>query len=216
MIKLMRHFAIVLVSLLFVGVGIASAQDRDHDDYYGGAVNAKEHGYQHGYREGLRQGRADKTNNLAPSPEAAEGYRRSDEGFDSRFGAREEFQEGFRNGFKDGYNDGFYNKPVRQNIYGLSESYDPDRVPRSDADAARYENWTYQDVATDTGYRDGMQAGLGDMRNHKDFKPEKHDAYEDAKHGYRHEYGDKKLYQEQYRKGFLRGYEDATNRRYSR
>jgi hypothetical protein len=41
----------------------------------------------------------------------------------------------------------------------------------------------------------------------------KHEAYEDGKHGYRKDYGDKKLYKEQYRKGFLRAYEDAFNRR---
>jgi hypothetical protein len=51
------------------------------------------------------------------------------------------------------------------------------------------------------------------VRQRKDFKPEKHEAYEDGKHGYRKEYGDKKLYIEQYRKGFLRGYEDAFNRK---
>lgn len=209
MMKPIRKFAIVFAALLFV-VGIAAAQD-----YYGGAVNAKEHGYQHGYREGLRQGRADIANNVAHSPESAEAYRRA-EGFDSRFGAREEFEEGYRSGFKDGYDDGYYNKPIRQNIYGLREDYDPDRVPRTDADADRYVGWTYQDVATDTGYRDGLQAGLADVRLGRDFKPEKHEAYEDAKHGYRHEYGDRKLYAEQYRKAFLRGYEDATNRRYSR
>jgi hypothetical protein len=103
-------------------------------------------------------------------------------------------------------------RAVRQNIYGLSESYDPDRV-HTDADADQYATWTYQDVATDTGYSDGLQAGLSDVRLGRDFKPEKHEAYENAKHGYRHEYGDKGLYVEQYRKAFLRGYEDAANRR---
>jgi hypothetical protein len=208
MITPIKKFAMVFAALLFVA-GIVAAQD-----YYGGAVNAKEHGYQHGYREGLRQGRADLVNNVAHSPEAAEGYRHM-EGFDSRFGAREEFEEGYRSGFKDGYDDGYYNKPIRQNIYRLSESYDPDRV-HVDVDANQYANWTYQDVATDTGYRDGLQAGLSDMRLGRDFRPEKHEAYENGKHGYRHEYGDKGLYVEQYRKAFLRGYEDAMNRRNSR
>jgi len=68
-------------------------------------------------------------------------------------------------------------------------------------------------VATDAGYRDGLPAGLSDLRQRKAFKPEKHEAYEDGKHGYRKEYGDKKLYIEQYRKGFLRGYEDSFNRK---
>jgi hypothetical protein len=36
----------------------------------------------------------------------------------------------------------------------------------------------------DTGYRDGLQAGYNDLRKHKDFHPEKHDAHEDGNHGY--------------------------------
>jgi flagellar biosynthesis/type III secretory pathway protein FliH len=209
MMKPIRQFAMVFAALLFMA-GVVAAQD-----YYGAAEKSKEHGYQHGYREGLRNGRADLVRN-APHNLDSEEFRRADMGYDSRFGERDDFQEGFRNGYKDGYDDGYYNKPIRQNIYGLNDSYDPDRVPRTDADAPRYQNWTYEDVAMDTGYRDGMQAGLSDLRQHKDFKPEKHEAYEDAKHGYRTEYGDKKLFVEQYRKGFLRGYEDATNRKYQR
>ena len=64
-------------------------------------------------------------------------------------------------------------------------------------------------VATDIGYRDGISAGQNDLRNHKEYRPDKHDAFKDADHGYRKDYGDKALYKEQYRKGFTRGYEDA-------
>ena len=46
--------------------------------------------------------------------------------------------QGLRNGYKDGYDDGYYNKPIRHTVYGLNDSYDPDRVPRSDADADGY------------------------------------------------------------------------------
>src|ERR1700732_2418554 len=159
--------------LLFLAGAIA-AQDR-----YGGSVNAKEHGYQHGYRDGLRQGRADLNRNATHSFDNEE-YRRADQGYDPHIGERDDFQQGYRNGYKDGYDDGYYDKPVRHTVYGLEDSYDPDRVPRSDADANGYAHWSYPDVATD---------------------------------GYRKDYGDKKLYKEQYRKGFLRGYEDAFNRK---
>jgi hypothetical protein len=164
------------------------------------------------FRDGLRQGRADLSRN-APHSFESEEYRRANQGYDPRMGERDDFQEGYRSGYKDGYDDGYYDKPVRHSVYGLNDSYDPDRVPRSDADANDYANWSYEDVATDTGYRDGLQAGLSDLRQHKEFKPEKHEAYEDGKHGYRRDYGDKKLYIEQYRKGFMRGYEDAYNRK---
>jgi hypothetical protein len=192
--------------LLVLSLATASAQDS-----YGGSTVAKEHGYQHGYRDGLRQGRQDLSRNATHSFDT-EYFRRADQGYDPHMGEHDDFQQGYRNGYKDGYDDGYYGKPIRQNIYGLRDNYDPDQVPRSDADASGYANWTYEDVANDTGYRDGLQAGLSDLRQHKDFKPERHEAWEDGKHGYRKEYGDKKLYIEQYRKGYLRGYEDSYNR----
>ena len=63
------------------------------------------------------------------------------------------------------------------------------------------------------GYRDGLSAGRKDFSERKDYRPEKHDSYEDGDHGYRKSFGTKDQYKEQYRKGFLRGYEDAFNRR---
>jgi hypothetical protein len=128
-------------------------------------------------------------------------------------GARPDFQRGYRDGYKDGYEDGYKNRPVRSDIYGQSESYDPDRIPRNDDDGRYYPSWGYSDVAFDTGYRDGLSAGRSDYAARKDFKPEKHDSYEDGDHGYRKQQGSKERYKEQYRKGFLRGYEDAFNRR---
>jgi len=190
--------------LLFLAGAIA-AQDR-----YGGSVDAKEHGYQHGYRDGLRQGRADLSRNATHSFDS-EDYRHADQGYDQRMGEHDDFQQGYRSGYKDAYDDGYYDKPIRHTVYGLNDSYDLDRVTRSDANFNA--DRSYEDMATDTGYRDGLQAGLSDVRQRKDFKPEKHEAYEDGKHGYRKDYGDKKLYKEQYRKGFLRGYEDAFNRK---
>src|SRR5438874_565302 len=80
-------------------------------------------------------------------------------------------------------------------------------------DAGYYTNWGYSDVAFDSGYRDGLSAGRKDFSERKDYRPEKHDSYEDGDHGYRKSFGTKEQYKEQYRKGFLRGYEDAFNRR---
>jgi hypothetical protein len=195
----------MLFAVLLFLAGAIAAQDR-----YSGSVDAKERGYQHGYRDGLRQGRADLSRNATHSFDS-EDYRRADQGYDRRMGERDDFQQGYRSGYKDAYDDGYYDKPIRHNVYGLNDSYDPDRVPRSDANVSA--DRSYEDMATDTGYRDGLQAGLNDVRRRKDFKPEKHETYEDGKHGYRKDYGDKKLYKEQYRQGFLRGYEDAFNRK---
>ena len=86
------------------------------------------------------------------------------------------------------------------------------RASRPDPESDRYAKWGYSDVALDTGYRDGLSAAQKDLRERKDYRPEKHDSYEDGDHGYHKNYGDKKLYKDEYRKGFLRGYQDAFNR----
>ena len=204
MLKRIVNIGMVAVVLLFLSSAIV-AQGR-----YGGSTIAKEHGFQHGYRDGLRQARTDLSRNVAYSFETAD-YRRGDLGYQAYMGERDDFQQGYRDGYKGGYDDGFNNKPMRRDIYGLDDSYDPDQRPRSDADAADYDRWNYSDVATDTGYRDGLQTGYNDLRERKDFHPEKHESYEDGNHGYRKNYGDKKHYKEQYRKAFIRGYEDAFN-----
>jgi len=195
----------ILLLMFFFAVMTAAAQD------YGGSTDAREHGYQHGYRDGVRQGRADLQANASPNYESDD-YRRADLGYEEYMGPRPDFQRGYRNGYKDGYEDGYRNRPLRSQVYGLREGYDPDRIPRNE-EGRYYENWGYADVAFDTGYRDGLSAGQMDFREKKDYRPEKHDSYEDGDHGYRKSYGSKDRYKEQYRKGFLRGYEDAFNRR---
>jgi hypothetical protein len=194
----------VLVSaLVFAGIFFAATPAQAQDVViYGGSMDAREHGYQHGYRDGLRQGRADQNNNARPNYES-ENYREGDLGYEEYMGARDDFRKGYRDGFKDGYEDGYKNRPLRSDIYGLRDPYDPDRVPRGE-DGRYYANW---------GYADGLGAGSKDFRDRKDYRPEKHDSYEDGNHGYRKSYGSKDQYKEQYRKGYLRGYEDAFNRR---
>jgi hypothetical protein len=215
-IRHLKYAAATVVALLLLA-SVAVAQNGDYggsrntagQSDYGGSRKAREHGFQHGYRDGYRQGRADLKANVKYNPESQD-FRNADLGYEEYMGSREDFQDGYRGGFKAGYDDGFNGKPVRSDLYGVKgDDYDPDRVPRRDEDADAYAKWAYTDVATDIGYRDGISAGQNDLRNHKEYRPEKHDAYKDADHGFRKDYGDKNLYKEQYRKGFMRGYEDA-------
>ena len=176
---------------------------------YDDTMDAKGHGYQHGYRDGLRQGRADMSRNM-PYNYESEDYQRGDFGYEDYMGSHKDFQRGYRDGFQAGYDDGYHNRPIRNDVYRLNEGYDPD-APREEG-PDRYPNAGFNDVAYDNGYRDGLKSGHDDFKNHKDFKPERHDSYEDAKHGYHSRYGNKNEYKEQYRKGFMRGYEDAFPR----
>src|SRR5262249_40189863 len=137
---------------------------------YGGSMDARQHGYQHGYRDGLRQGRADLNNNSRPNYQS-EDFNRADLGYEDYMGSRPAFQNGYRDGYRDGYDDGYKNRPIRSDTYGLKEPYDPDRVPDTDDDARGYTNWSYSDVAFDTGYRDGLSAGQHDFGDKKDYRP---------------------------------------------
>jgi hypothetical protein len=204
--KQLKVLGLLFLTIFFV-TGLAIAQDR-----YGGSLNAKDHGYQHGYRDGLRQGREDVRRHDVHDFKTRE-YKQADVGYDRYMGERDDFQHGYRDGYKAGYDDGYYNRQIRSDIYGLDDRYDPDRLPRGDSNADTYSKWNYSDVAQDTGYRDGLQAGRQDLERRKDYRPEKHDSYEDAGHGYQKGYGDRNLYKEQYRKGFMRGYQDAFNTR---
>src|ERR1700726_3122883 len=69
MVRRLKYAVTLAVALLFVA-SLAAAQGD-----YGGARDARDHGYQHGYRDGLRQGRADLNNNARPSFDS-EDYRR--------------------------------------------------------------------------------------------------------------------------------------------
>ena len=124
MAKRLICIAVVMFAVCFTAT-TAQAQDVG---VYGGSLDAREHGYQHGYRDGLRQGRADLNNNASPNSENQD-YRHADLGYEEYMGSRDDFRRGYRDGFKDGYEDGYKNRPVRSDIYGLREPYDPDRVP---------------------------------------------------------------------------------------
>lgn len=202
MIRHLKYSAMAVFALLLC-VTVARAQDE-----YGGSRKAHQHGYQHGYRDGLRQGRADLKANAQPSYDSQD-YRNADLGYESYMGDKDDFQGGYREGYKAGYEDGFGGKPVRTEVYVTREDYDPDREPRQNEDPDLYAKSTYVDVATDIGYRDGVAAGRNDLRAGKDYRPDKHESYEHADHGYRKEYGDKGQYKEEYRKAYTRGYQDA-------
>src|SRR5215470_12850716 len=83
------------------GTVVVPALAREH----GGALSAKQHGYEHGYREG---------------------YRRADRGYERYMGEHDDFQHGYRDGYKAGYDDGFYARPGHwDDVYGIDSNYDP-------------------------------------------------------------------------------------------
>ena len=170
---------------------------------------ANHYGYRTGYADGFQQGREDRQTGKSYDFHSGD-YDNAMRGYQSYMGSREGYKEGYRRGFVAGYNDGFRGHGARfmdpygsspRNNYGDQDDYDP---------APAYgpaPGYDHQSEAFRIGYRDGMIAGGKDRSKNKKFRPTKNDKYEDADHGYTHDYGNKKEYKREYRDGFVAGYE---------
>ena len=66
-------------------------------------------------------------------------------------------------------------------------------------------------VAREFGFRDGLEAGRGDLWAGKPFNTNPRGRFDDADHGYRREFGAKHEYRERYTQAYREGYERAYN-----
>ena len=155
----------------------------------------------------MHEGAKDRDHGSKFKPEAKD----ADAGYEKYMGDKDQYKDGYRAGFHAGYEDGFYNRAPRfRDMYGAYND-----AVRSRGSADRYDDiyvergWGATDVAYDIGYRDGLTAGNTDYDRHRGARPEDQRDYRDADHGYRSSYGDKNMYQRQYRDGFLQGYRDG-------
>lgn len=206
--------SLVLASL---GVALVSLPSPvlAQDDYHGGSIEARKHGYEHGYRDGYQYGRDVKSRGVALDIRT-DSFREADMGYRPFMGPREEYRDGYREGYRNGAEDGYQNVQTRlEQTYGYHDrSFDPDRV-REDRVVTIYRerSWEYQEVAADVGYRDGVNAGLKDFREHHSFRPQEHDAWKEADHGYDKAFGPKDEFKRAYRVAYERGYRDGFGMR---
>lgn len=179
---------------------------RAQDVYHGGSLNARQHGYEHGYRDGYEYGTDTRAKNVALEFRN-QAYRDAVRGYSTLFGSREEFRQGYRDGYRKGAEDGYSGTRTRlQETYGQRD-FDADAGKVDLYDRAYSENhWSYEDVAGDIGYRDGLNAGLKDFREHHRFSPEEHDAWKKAEHGYSEGLGSKDAFERAYRSAYEAGY----------
>src|SRR5690348_9085974 len=182
--------------LTFLGAGVLAAalsipsRALAADEHHGGSLDAREHGYEHGYRDGYTAGIDAKEH----GNRVKTGDIDTDHDYRSSFGSKDAYREGYREGYRTGADDAFNgSRAGLEKLFGFRDpNFDPDR-PGADAAILIYRerNWDTGDIASDIGYRDGINAGLRDFRNGHKFKPEDHDAYKDADHGYDSKYGPK-------------------------
>ncbi|MGE0042108.1 MAG: hypothetical protein AB7H88_13495 [Vicinamibacterales bacterium] len=71
----------------------------------------------------------------------------------------------------------------------------------------------YRDIAYRSGYDDGYRAGRDDARHRDRYDPRGEREYRRGDDGYRREYGSRHAYKQDYRAGFLDGYERGYRER---
>jgi hypothetical protein len=170
-------------------------------------AEAREHGYEHGYRDGFHRGIDDVDHGNKFKPEVKD----ADQGYEKSMGDKDQYKNGYRSGFVSGYEDAFNHRPGR-----FGEIYGPADSTRGTADREDFsyqQSWSGSHVAADMGYRDGLMAGEADYNHHHSPRAEDQDDYRHADHGYRSSFGEKSIYQQQYRDGFMAGYRDAYSGR---
>ncbi len=203
-----RHFFSV-IGVLAAGFALHAQDMYPH----GGALDARQHGYEHGYRDGFDRG-ADAHAHNGNADFHTRDYDRADRGFEEYMGDHGAFKAGYREGYSTGYQDGFAGNRGRfVQIYGPHDrDFDADR-DRGDRD--RYDSvyvtrrWASHDVASDIGFRDGLSAGSKDATTGHSFRPTEHDSYKDGDHGYAGGFGSKEEYKRLYREGYMAGYTDG-------
>ena len=67
----------------------------------------------------------------------------------------------------------------------------------------------YVSIATQSGYRDGVDAGRDDARHRERFDPVRAKRYRDGDHDYDRRYGPRDDYKREYRSAFERGYREG-------
>ncbi len=179
--------------------------------YHGGALDARQHGYEHGYRDGYHTGREEREARRKFDVNSHD-YKEGDRGYEKYMGDKDQYKEGYREGYQVGYPDGYNLRPGQFGaIYGPpNQPPVRGRDPLDDIYVTR--GYGVSDVAFDIGYRDGVLDGTRDMNSGRGFRPEDQQMYRDADHGYRGVYGDRDAYRSRYRDGYTQGYRDGFGR----
>jgi flagellar biosynthesis/type III secretory pathway protein FliH len=181
------------------------------EDYHGGPLNARQHGYQHGYQDGYESGRPSRLSNRDQDIRNQR-LKAQGNGYQSSFGSEVEYSEGYREGFNAGSSD--VANGVRSRLEELfrwqDPNFNPDR-PHVDASDGIYRDnhWSPEHVAGDIGYRDGVNAGVQDRTQRRPYNPRRRAAWKNAIHGYDAAQGSQTSYKKTYRDSYERGYQDG-------
>lgn len=171
-------------------------------------VRVDDRAYRSGYDSGLQDGRDDARRGRSFNMQRHGEFRSADRGYGG-YGSRNEYRDVFRRGFSAGYNDGYRQFDRRGDRERDNRRYDgyDDRGQRS---GPYYGGGAVlRSPATDSGYRDGYDAGRNDARRGDRFDPVRATRYREGDHDYNSRYGSRDEYKRVYRDAFQRGYEQG-------
>ena len=185
------------------------------DIYHGGALDARQHGYEHGYREGFAFGQSSHVSNRDQDI-VNQRLRAADNSYQPAFGAQDQYRQGYADGFRAGMEDGRAgNRSRLEELFRSRDpNFDPDRNRDDRIDGIYPQNhWPPVHVAGDIGYRDGIDAGIRDRRDGLSFQVRNHTAWKFGLHGYDDGYSiPRGQYKRAYRAAYESGYRDGYDR----
>ncbi|HVG31038.1 MAG TPA: hypothetical protein VM864_15110 [Pyrinomonadaceae bacterium] len=132
-------------------------------------------------------------------------YDRNRNGVDDRY-ERGSVYDRNRNGVDDRYE--------RGSVYDRDRNGVDDRYERNGGyygNNGGYGNGGYNvaQIAANEGYRDGLNTGASDGQRGQSYNPQRSHYYRNATDGYNSSYGSRSTYQQYYRDGFVRGYQEG-------
>ena len=200
-----HHLVPVLAALAIAVAAPASAQWGRVDSRPGSGYpsDVRRIAYDRGFREGVIEGEKDGRSRDPYRYQDEGDFRRADVGYDRSYGDRDRYRQLFRQGFAEGYSEGYRRYSGR---YGNGR-YDDRGYGYPSGRNDRYLS------PFDIGVRDGIEKGREDARDNDRFDPRRHKWYREGDHDYNDRYGSRDRYKDEYRRGFVSGYEQAFGRR---
>jgi hypothetical protein len=189
------------------------------DDHRQSYYDARRIAYDNGYREGLRDGESAARSRRPLDIQREKDWRKADAGYNRSYGDRGRYRDSFRSGYSDGYRAAY-------DRFGYNGRYDP-RSSRRDGgwygsqgnypqDGRTYPQGPYRDygtgvahIAFQNGVNDGYDKGIDDARDRKYPDATRQKWYRAGDRHYEGRYGSKEAYKDEYRRGFLEGYQRA-------
>lgn len=156
-----------------------------------GYGEARRAAYDNGFREGIKEGDKDGRSRDRFEYRDERDFQRADVGYRRHFGDVERYRQSFRAGFVDGYSQAF----------GRYRGYDDWRYGGGERE--------FYASPFDNGVRDGIEKGREDARDNDRFDARRHKWYREGDRHYQNRYGVRERYKDEYRRGFLVGYEQG-------